>query len=307
MLADMKTPRNQEDNPFSLLSNSAYLTWRENKLSNHQTLRDEPVITLNNLSSPSESERVELVRRCKKTNYAIYSAPQDSDDSDQIRGQLRSFADALGLRIAEKHRSAGEQGIVALTVTDNPAQRGYIPYTRRPINWHTDGYYNAPDDQILAMVLHCVRQADDGGVNQVLDPDIAYIRLRDLNPDYIAALMQSDAMSIPENHEPDGTIRPVSTGPVFWFNGNGKLIMRYTARTRSIHWKDDGFTPKAAAALQDILESNDPLMQTIRMEPGQGLLCNNVLHNRTGFDSDLTKPSERIMFRVRFHNRVKDS
>ena len=173
------------------------------------------------------------------------------------------------------------------------------------MNWHTDGYYNAPDEKIRAMVLHCVRAAQDGGVNQVFDPEIAYIRLRDENPDYIAALSHPRAMTIPENREPNSNVRPASIGPVFEVNSDtGHLEMRYTARTRSIEWRDDSATRAAVDFLNSVMNSDDPFIQTIRMQDGDGLLCNNSLHNRTGFDANSEKPSARLLMRVRFHNRV---
>ena len=51
--------------------------------------------------------------------------------------------------------------------------------------------------------MHCVSPAKSGGENSYLDPEIAYILMRDENPDYIAALMQDDVMMIPAN-EIDG-------------------------------------------------------------------------------------------------------
>jgi len=117
-------------------------------------------------------------------------------------------------------------------------------------------------------------------------------------------------MSIPENREENGTIRPVSIGPVFSVNaGSGQLEMRYTARTRSIVWRDDATTKAAVARLQNLLCAGDPLMQTVTMQAGHGVLNNNVLHNRTGFDSNGdgvgTEPgSRRLVYRIRFHNRV---
>ncbi len=303
----MKTQLYQQVSPWSLEDNSGYLAWREAKLDNYSQVLTAPPVALKNLANPTESERAELVKRCAKTNLARYETPQNSADESTIRTQLRGFSDALGLQIAEKHRSAGELGIVALKVSDADRQRGYIPYSRKPMNWHTDGYYNAPDDQIRAMVLHCVTPADDGGANQFLDPEITYIRLRDRNPDHIHALIQPDAMTIPENREDDGSVRPTSTGPVFSVDDNGQLAMRYTARTRSISWRDDAETAKAVTALTDILNGDDPLMLTGRLAAGQGILCNNVLHNRTGFDPNADTKSARVIFRIRFHNRVKGS
>ena len=214
------------------------------------------------------------------------------------------MAEKLGLGEPEGHRSKGENAIVALTVSNRPSQRGFIPYSRKALNWHTDGYYNAPDNQIRGFILHCVQDAMAGGVNQILDNDIAYIRLRDENSDYIAALMQPQAMTIPETHEEDGTLRPASIGPVFHVEGDA-LIMRYTARTRSIEWRDDPVTRDAVAFLQNLLIVGDPLMIEAKLKPGQGVINNNALHNRTAFDpSEVGNHSRRIMYRVRFNNRI---
>ncbi|MFC3117382.1 hypothetical protein ACFOHS_00195 [Jhaorihella thermophila] len=58
--------------------------------------------------------------------------------------------------------------------------------------------------------------------------------------------------------------------------------MRYTARTRSIEWRDDPTTRAAEAWLRDHLVRGDPLTCTLRLDAGQGILNNNVLHDRTG-------------------------
>ena len=114
-------------------------------------------------------------------------------------------------------------------------------------------------------------------------------------------------MSIPANSEPDGALRAESVGPVFYPDPmTGRLQMRYTARTRSIAWRDDPATAAAVTALQSLLESGDDAMITARLGPGEGILCNNVLHNRTGFDAGAA-PSPRVIFRIRFHNRMEGS
>jgi len=293
-------------NPFVLEDDSAYQAWRTDKLQQTSELleKSDPV-EIADLAAITPAEQDELFRRCEISNAVFYRDMQKTAAPEEASKKMRLFAEKLGLRIAEKHRSAGKDGIVSLQVSDSPGQKGYIPYSTKPMNWHTDGYYNAPDEKIRAMVLHCVRAAQDGGVNQVFDPEIAYIRLRDENPDYIAALSHPSAMTIPENREPNGNVRPASIGPVFEVNSDtGHLEMRYTARTRSIEWRDDSATRAAVDFLNSVMNSDDPYIQTIKMQDGDGLLCNNSLHNRTGFDANSEKPSARLLMRVRFHNRV---
>jgi hypothetical protein len=295
------------DSPFDISAEQAYADWRGQKLENLTADRNSGFVPLGDVAKLRESERLELVRRCRETNSAFYQIDSPEASRESLRDDLRTFAETMGLQIAENHRSADPDGIVALTVSEKPSQRGYIPYSRRPMNWHTDGYYNAVDQQIRAMVLHCATPAADGGQNQFLDPELVYIRLRDLSPEHIVALSHPEAMSIPENIEPDGSVRPVSIGPVFSVDSMGHLAMRYTARTRSINWRTTPEVTAAEAALRGILESNDPLMTTLQFQAGEGVLCNNVLHNRTGFDPDTNLSSDRLVYRVRFHNRVKGS
>ncbi len=279
-----------------------YQDWRAARLNATESAKSDGFVEISDLSNPTDSEKSELIRRCRETNLALYQAPQKDSMRDDLRHDLRAFAGAFDLRIAEQHRSAGDQGIVALTETNAPSQAGYIPYSKRKMGWHTDGYYNAPDEQISAMVLHCAKPAEAGGENRVLDPAIAFIRLYDENPDYIQALTHPAAMVIPA----DGDQRPQSVGPVFYGDPEtGALQMRYTARTRSIAWRDDALTREAVAFLRQTLEAPDPMTISLRFKAGQGVLTNNALHDRTGFDPNVLTKSMRVMYRVRFTNRVK--
>ncbi len=288
---------------FDLENGAAYAAWRRSKMARSPRAGAAPVLPVGNLSQPTESEKNAILAQLAESNFAIYQAAQYSPDEDEVGAELRRFTDAFGLRIAEAHRSAGNNGVVALRVSMAEHQRGFIPYSRKAMNWHTDGYYNSKEDTIRAFVLHCVRQADIGGQSQAIDNEIAYIRLRDESPEAVALLMDPEAMTIPESPEADGTVRPVSIGPVFFIEA-GRLIMRYTARTRSIGWKDEA-TRKAAALLQELLESERDYLHTLTLQPGQGILNNNTLHNRTAFDPNAeTGASQRMLYRIRFHNRI---
>ncbi len=297
--------KNISNSPWGINSDANYFAWREKKLAQARELQSAKMVEIADLAKPSQQEKAELLRRVEHTNIAFYQT-NASTDSDTVRLELRGFADSLGLRIAEKHRSAGKNGIVAITPSKAKGQVGYIPYSKKPLNWHTDGYYNAPDEQIHSMVLHCFSPASSGGQSQIIDNEIAYIRLRDENPAYIEALMHEEAMSIPQNIDESGNIRPISIGPVFSIDANNNsLIMRYTARTRSIEWRKDKTTQEAVEFLQNLLENGDEFIQTTTLKAGQGILCNNSLHNRKAFDSEVNK--QRLLFRVRFFNRIKES
>ncbi|RMF41471.1 MAG: taurine catabolism dioxygenase TauD, partial [Alphaproteobacteria bacterium] len=265
----------------------AYRAWREMRLADTEGGAAAEFVTVSDLANPRETELAALRARCARFNLVLYRSERQPGDDRGLRAALRSLAGRLGLRIAERHRSVGAQGIVALTFSDAPRQRGYIPYSRRGMNWHTDGYYNDAASRIRAFLLHCARPAARGGENRLLDPEIAYIRLRDENPAHVAALMQAQAMTIPENREADGSLRPASVGPVFATDpATGRLVMRYTARTRSIEWRNDPAVRAAADCLREILSRPDPAMIAVRLKAGEGVLNNNVLHDRTAFEDD---------------------
>ncbi len=286
-----------------LEDDAAYRTWRAAKLALAEEIAALPPVAIGDLSNPTDSEKAELARRCGLVNFALYSS--DCGDSPDTRIALRRFAAAFGMRIAEAHRSAEEEGIVALSPSDAESKRAYIPYSTRSMNWHTDGYYNDADFRVSGFVLHCARPAPAGGVNQIIDPEMIYIRLRDENPEHLRALMHAQAMTIPENREADGSLRPASVGPVFHADAEtGRMQMRYTARTRSIAWREDPATKAAEAFLRHCLDVGDPAMQQVKLAAGQGILNNNVLHNRTEFENTDDPGQSRLIYRVRFSNRV---
>ena len=211
----------------------------------------------------------------------------------------------FGLSRLDNNLHADADALTALSVSAGGDRARYIPYTNRSINWHCDGYYNAYEDQIRAMVLHCVRPASSGGQNALFDPEMAYLLLRQDSPDHIRALMAPDAMAIPANTDEGTEIRPLTRGPVFTVNQtDGTLHMRYSARKRNILWAEDAATQAAVSALEGVLADRSRFILRHQMEAGQGLLCNNVLHTRTAFEDSGRNPG-RLMLRGRYLDRIQ--
>ena len=293
-------------------NDAVYQKWREEKLGNYASGVDGNKVKLRNLSQPGESAISAVISGCAKYNMVIYElengdSSDGDDDQKKLRTDLKKFCAVLGLRDAETNRSQGDDGVVAIKVDNKGIGAGYIPYSNKPLSWHTDGYYNAANDRIHAMVLHCVRDASEGGVNELFDPEIVYIRLRDENPAFIAAFMDEKAMIVPENTDERSAYRPASIGPVFFLDDNsGALNMRYTARTRNIVWRDDKDTDMARATLSELL-SDDRFVVRHKLKPGQGVISNNVLHNRTGFkdgEGAEVNIAGRLLYRIRYKQRV---
>ncbi len=282
----------------------AWRAWRAAKLAEHPRRADELIVTLADPARPTARELDALAEVLGRANMVIYRGPVL--DEARARAAVSGLARACGLARFERHRSAGADGLVAIRVTDAPRQAGFIPYSDRPLGWHTDGYYawGGPEAAIQAMVLHCVRPARSGGLNALLDPEIAYLRLRDRDPALVEALMRPGAMLIPPCEEEDGTVRGETIGPVFFRDpATGRLGMRYTARKRHIAWAEDALTRAAVAALVEIM-TDDPAIFRLALEPGMGLLADNVLHDRSGF-VDADDPAEgRLLLRLRSYDRI---
>ena len=285
--------------PFALDDDHAYKAWRGAKLDGYPERLSDLVVEISDPRRLTGAEHQALLDRCRKANMAIYLSPLGSEPDKDI---VRLLGLRFGLERLDDNLGADEDAITSLRVQADALHQGYIPYTNRPIAWHTDGYYNRPDQQIHGMILHCVQAAATGGDNDLLDHEIAYILLRDHNPEYVRALMHPEAMTIPPNLTEGEELRPARSGPVFSVQPDGHLHMRYTDRSRSIEWRDDPLTRAAVDSLKRVLHEPSPWHFHGRLEAGQGLIANNVLHTRTGF-MDGDRP--RLLYRARYYDRIQ--
>ncbi len=291
-------------NFLDLQDHRAYAVWRERKLAAAPLDADALWVTLGHTGAPDDAAVEAIKDRCRQHNLALYRGPTDAGKQDVAALGLR-----LGLHHLDDNLCADEDRITSLQVMDQGRHRAYIPYSDRPIQWHTDGYYNQPSQQVRAWLLHCARPAAEGGENALLDPELLYIMLRDADPSLIAALQNPKAMTIPPNIENGREIRPARSGPVFSCDassglGNGALHMRYTARTRSIAWRDDPDTRRAVAMINELLAGGLPYVLRLRLAAGEGVVSNNALHNRSGFRDAPDQKQTRLYYRARYYQRV---
>lgn len=299
----MAHPKPQIDavfSPFSLDNDDLYQRWRDRKLAGYPQSLGDLLVEIHDPRRLTDREHAALLSRCRKANMALYLGKTGDDPDPEIPLALgRRF----GLNCLNKNWLADENGLTSLTVRDDGVRRNYIPYTNRTIHWHTDGYYNTANLQIHALNLHVVQQAAHGGENALLDHEIAYILLREKNPDYIRALMASGAMTIPARIDEGGRIaRPEEAGPVFRILPTGDLHMRYTIRVNNVMWADDPLSREALAYLQEILHGDSTYIYRGRLESGMGLVSNNVLHDRAAFADDVTH--KRHYYRARYFDRL---
>jgi alpha-ketoglutarate-dependent taurine dioxygenase len=289
--------------PFNLADNEFYNRWREKRLRYNSPILDDLFVDIENPYQLSTDEKFAIMERCDRFNMVIYRL---SDVNLQHKTLVHALGQQLGLAHLDANLRADEDSVSSLEVREQAGNQ-YIPYTNKALSWHTDGYYNPLDKQIFAIIMHCVRPAVTGGENFLLNPENVYIALRDENPAYIEALMHPEAMTIPENIESGEIIRDAQTGPVFMVRHGkdqaeaGRLHMRFSARKRNIIWRDTDETYRAVEMINRLLADTENVVK-VALTAGQGIICNNVLHNRTGFAD--SEDQKRLIYRARYYDAV---
>jgi len=285
-------------NSHFLTDDDHYRKWRRGKLSSYPQSVSELLVPIDGLRNLTVEQHAAIGRSIRRANMVVYRCRDTFVD----RAAVVAFAARFGLTRIDHHLCANADGVSELSVAATGVRSDYVPYSNRSLSWHTDGYYNDKPRQIEAVILHCAQSAVSGGENALLDPEIAYIRLRDEDPRLIAAFEHPECMTIPANTGSEGEIRPALTGPVFSYGAHGELHMRYSARKKNIRWRDDPLTTAARDFLTDILNETDGPVFRYRLQPGEGLLSNNVLHDRTAFSDG--QGQQRLLYRARFFDRI---
>ncbi len=290
------------NSPSFTHKNSSYLAWRNNKLSHYPADISTLFTHIKNSYQPTLKEVIKIKKNINKYNLSLY---RFMDSVPANKESVHTLCKLLGLVHLDNNICADTDKLTSIEVRNNTGQHEYIPYSSKKLSWHTDGCYNASDKQIRGMLLHCAQPALEGGENLLMDTDIAYILLRDENPNYIEALMQPDAMTIPANILNGEIIRPEQTGPVFSVRSNGEIHMRYSARKRNIIWKNDRNTLQAVEFLENLWESDSPYILKHTLEAGEGLVCNNILHCRTKFVDSERQKDKRLLYRGRYYDPIE--
>lgn len=287
--------------PFDVTNSIYYKKWRDKKLALPIFNPEQDIIPIANMGNITELELGSIRECCTDYNFALYHF---TEQALADKKNIHHLMTRLGVTKIDKNLYSDDDSLSSITTSDAKHQRDFIPYTTKPLSWHTDGYYNSPDSTIRSFILHCVQPALAGGVSHFIDHEMIYIHLRELNLDYITALQQSDAMTIPANIIDGKIIRPEQSGPVFSVDLSGNLHMRYSARKRNIRWKNDPLLNEAVKQLELIWDLGSPYIYSYTLQKNQGIINNNILHNRTHFvdHDDISK--KRLLYRGRYYNRV---
>ena len=284
--------------PFILENQAEYISWRDNKLS----LYPKDIESLS-ISFDFENIDINKIAQLKKIvenyNFAIY------DFSAQISDKkLQEFCVQLNLMNSVSNLLADENGISSITDNSSLVQKKlnieYIPYTNKPLNWHTDGYYHPLDSTVKSFLLHCNEPAQKGGENLLLDHEILYIFLRDYNPDFIDVLMQENIMEIPKNKNSKSSSS--SVGPVFYIDSEKFLNMRFTSRQQNIIWRKDDMIKKIKNYISSFILDDSKYIFKLLLKKNQGYLANNILHKRERY---LDGENKRLLKRLRFSERIR--
>ena len=297
----------QAESPFLLENETAYRRWRAHKLARFATSCGNVAtpVAVNDPAALSETQRAAITTRCRQCNIAFYTIEHNGEKAFD-KNTFRSLCLQLGLRTPVTNPCADADAISSIRVV--PGAR-YIPYTENCLKWHTDGYYNGAADTVRAFAMHCVRPARKGGENRFFDPEILYIFLRDENPDYITALTHPETLTVPQNSEEKSLAdtRSRRSTPVLGVCAtDGNLVMHYTQRSRHAVWRDDPLTVRARRFIREVLDSPGEYHIRYRLDRGEGVVCNNVIHDRSGF-GDSPQPSQRLLYRARYRERIIDT
>lgn len=290
--------------PFDLNSTKGYQEWRSKKIlgaskyiTKHTPL---PFVQFSDCTTPSNKELKTMIERCNTHSFCLYRI--NDIKVENPKDIILYLASRLGLNNLDKNICADPDQLTSITKTSHKGQHEYIPYSNKRLSWHTDGYYNTPETRINSMLLHCEQPAKEGGQSLLMDHEIMYILLRDENPEYITALMEDDAMTIPANILNGKIIREAQTGPVFSINKQGQLHMRYSARKRYIEWKSSPPILEALQFIEEHFKSESPYIIKYTLQAGEGLICRNILHCRTAFVDYDDDTKKRLLYRGRYYD-----
>jgi hypothetical protein len=276
-----------------------YETWRDEKLANYCSKSESLFVEINDPLKLSNAEKKAISNNCISNNLSLIRIKS----SGVIRKAISSINAQLGLVDFDLHLCAEDDGLVVIEDTKSPTKGGYVPYSNKALNWHTDGYYNQMDALVGAFSLYCIHPATVGGENQWIDPEMLYIHLRELNPDIICALSQPKALTIPARRDGNKIVREASIGPVFFIDkASQKPKMRFTQRKRNINWLKSADIADALCELNNFLSGVSQIHHRYKLASGEGIVCNNVLHNRSAFVEGSLK--KRKLLRGRYKNSI---
>ncbi len=297
------------------MSDEWYADWRQHKLPYLESASRPSFIPVKDPQHLSARELAAMACSVERHNLVLYDCPNRTDkgwSAQESRQILIAVCRQLGLTHPLTNPTADHDGISCIEAVqrrEGPTTGGdrgrYIPFSHQRLDWHTDGYYNPDHHRVRTFALHCVRRAASGGENRLLDPDLLYILLRDQSPVLAHALSHPETLCIPADDRDPGSERRAFQGAVFSLDPVTRtLYTRFTRRRHNIQWRDETHTRAALARIDSILDRAHPAILRLTLNPGQGIICHNLLHCRTAFTDRPGEENGRLLYRLRYHQRM---
>ncbi|MCW9002953.1 MAG: hypothetical protein OQJ87_09565, partial [Rhodospirillales bacterium] len=136
--------------PFDLDDDDAYARWRDEKLADYPASAGDLVVEVNDPSKINDAEFAAMMALVRKTNMALYATVGGGVSTAPAEKEtIRAVGARFGLHNLDSNLHADDDGITPLHIAaaEETGRLRYIPYSDRPIKWHTDGYYNLLDRQ----------------------------------------------------------------------------------------------------------------------------------------------------------------
>ena len=251
------------------------------------------MVLIQDIRTPSDAELAALRRNCQQHNISFYRLAKPC-----TRSELFHLWKALGLRSIVANPESTTDGISEIKVN---AQSRYIPYTNQPLRWHTDGYYNTGNKTIRAFAMHCVSPAAAGGTNIYYNPVVLLAQLLKKDPRLLSALLDPQAMTIPENMRDKHASRKTVVVPMLVVEEDA-FTLRYTERSQAIRWGQNPLLDTVRGEIHTILNQQSEYHISHTLQANEGVICNNVLHCRSAFQDNPNTP--RLIYRARFQQKV---
>tara|TARA_B000000441_G_scaffold82058_1_gene55882 strand:- start:1112 stop:1957 length:846 start_codon:yes stop_codon:yes gene_type:complete len=271
-----------------------YNQWCDKKIANFTSNLDDLFVEITDPTKLSKPERDKIIKIISQNNLCFFELQKPVDVEKK---HIRLLADSVGMSNYESCNTSDEYFISEISnKTEHDIVGEYIPYTNKALNWHTDGYYNPITTPILSWMLYCMNPAEEGGINKFLDHELLYIYFNK-ESERIEELMDKSAYCIPKN---EAIGRADEYGYIFNFIKD-KLHMRFTMRMKNIIWKDE--VKDLVGILKKTIEKLRRYQIECKLQKGQGVFTNNVLHMRTSFKE--TYNDQRLLLRMRAGHRIE--
>ena len=271
-----------------------YNQWCNSKIMNFTDNLNDLFVEIADPTRLSKAERERIISIISQNNLCFFELQKPAYVE---KNHIRLLADSVGMYNYESCNTSDDSYISEISNdTKHDVVGEYIPYTNKALNWHTDGYYNSIRTPILSWMLYCMNPAEEGGINKFLDHELLYIYFNK-ESGRIKELMDKSAYYIPKN---EAIGRADEHGYIFNFI-NDKLHMRFTMRTKNIIWKDE--IKDLVEILKNTIEKLRKYQIECKLQKGQGVFTNNVLHMRTSFHE--TDKQKRLLLRMRAGHRIE--